>query len=136
VKIGLAILAVMVVFICLLPNTPTEPTAVERAVSRIQADIEASNARGRIDKLSESPRIQKRTDKVCKKHPEWGDEACLKIAKGKTWVGMDIDELHESVGLPDHADVTDLGNGHMDAFLFYSGKLVHIEDGIVSSIGR
>jgi hypothetical protein len=89
------------------------------------------------EKLLQPPRIHKRTDKICAKHPSWGEGVCLKVAEGNTWVGMDIDMLHDSIGLPDHVNQTYLSEGSVSSQLVYESPQAYIyvgKDGIVTAI--
>jgi hypothetical protein len=159
-KVSMLLIVISVLAVIVVALLPTSTKTNEAPVSREQPDTaqpdaydrllagtplgqvlsaakdkQAADDMARTDKILESPRIQKRTDRICKKHPDWGESACLKIAKGKTWVGMDVEMLEESVGRPEDADVTDLGGGHTNAFFFYSGgRTFYIEDGMVTTI--
>jgi len=84
----------------------------------VQQLIAAANGRAEKEKRLQSPKIQKRTDKIFKEHPEWGETLALQLAEGQTWVGMNVVMLHEAIGLPSHVDEEEI-DGRKSHTLIY-----------------
>jgi hypothetical protein len=85
----------------------------------LQEAIAAANANAEREKLLHSPRVQKRMDKIFKKHPEWGKKLALQLAEGQTWVGMDIFfMLVESLGHTSHVSESDIGGRKSCTFIY------------------
>jgi hypothetical protein len=86
----------------------------------LQGAIAAANAGAEREKLLQSPRVQKRTDKTFKEYPEWGEKLALQLAEGQTWVGMDIFMLVESQGHASHVSESDIGGRKSYTFIYES----------------
>ena len=49
--------------------------------------------------------------KIQKKHPEWSQEDCERIANKQVWIGMHYDMLVYLRGKPNHVNTSNYGNG-------------------------
>ena len=74
--------------------------------------------------------------KIQKKHPDWSNEDCDRIANNKIWLGMSLDMLKCERGNPNSANPSNYGNGtewqwcwdNYTPSCFYGG-----DDGIITS---
>jgi hypothetical protein len=48
---------------------------------------------------------------IFNKHPEFGTDACVRLAKRQIWIGMTLDMLKYQRGLPNHVHTSDYGDG-------------------------
>jgi len=49
--------------------------------------------------------------KIQKKHPEWSQEDCERVANNQIWIGMHYDMLVYQRGKPNHVNTSNYGNG-------------------------
>ncbi|MDD4333264.1 MAG: hypothetical protein PHT51_04075 [Patescibacteria group bacterium] len=79
---------------------------------------------------------QSKAGQICKNHPEWLKEECIRLSENKIWVGMSYDMLVYKRGKPNSATPSNYGSGNQWQWCwwdytpscFYGG-----DDGIVES---
>lgn len=49
--------------------------------------------------------------RINKKHPEWSEDDCDRIALGQIWIGMHFNMLEYERGRPDHINNSNYGSG-------------------------
>lgn len=87
---------------------------VKRITDSIDAVVSARAAKRRdsINIVEEKAFKLTPAGRIWQQHHEWSKEACKKIADGYVWIGMSIDMLKYSRGLPDHVNTSNYGNGN------------------------
>ena len=89
---------------------------VKSIKDRQQAIKDSSNKvlKAKFDKASEVDRqkyYNTKAGRINKKHPEWSDAACERVANNEIWIGMSIDMLRYERGNPNSANPSNYGNG-------------------------
>ncbi len=125
--------------------TEEEKTEIEK--QKIEMEAKQKAAEDEEKKQEEAQRQQQiaeqkawestRAGQLCKKHPKWSREDCLKVADKKIWIGMHYEMLVELFGKPNHANPSNYGGGtqwqwcwnNYNPSCFYDND----DDGIVDS---
>lgn len=85
----------------------------EAAIKKAQQEKEKLEAEQKAKEAAElAAWEQSKAGRLCKDHPEWTQEDCIRISERKYWIGMSYDMLIASYGSkPNSANPSNYGNG-------------------------
>lgn len=76
------------------------------------AQKKASDSINKINEIEDAAFKKTKAGKIHIKHPEWSKEDCIRLSKGKIWIGMHYDMLVYKMGKPNHINTSNYGNGN------------------------
>ena len=119
-------------------NSSNESTIANPVLTQTQKDsikaIEDSIVKA--DAIAKKKWENSKAGKIQKKHTNWSEEDCERVANNRIWIGMSIDMLKYERGTPNNANPSNYGNGRQwqwcwddySPSCFYGG-----DDGIITS---